>query len=153
MIIWNSANSREIVVKTTPVQASGTSRPASRRFRYSYLCRLIDDSELQDFHPAVRSELRRAHKQAYWKNLSLLRRDAAYVLKVRREMMGAQRDWNFNSLVSDYARVQVLLATLTMAGVSHSTRFSVGLERARVACSEFETMFTSSPLLAASASA
>jgi hypothetical protein len=151
MIIWNSADSREIIVKTTRVQASETSRPVSRRFRYSYLCRLIDDSELQDFDPSVRAELRRAHKQAYWKNLSLLRRDAADVLKVRREMMGAQQDWDFNSLVSDYARVQVLLATLTMAGLSHSTRFSVGLERARVACSEFETLFTSSPLLAASA--
>jgi hypothetical protein len=151
MIVWNSADSREIIVKTTAVRAFGTSRPTSRRFRYSYLCRLIDDRELQDFDPAVRTELRRAHKQAYWKNLSLLRRDAAHVLKVRREMMGAQQDWDFSSLVSDYARVQVLLATLTMAGVSHSTRFSVGLERARVACSEFETMFTSSPLLAASA--
>jgi hypothetical protein len=113
---------------------------------------LIDDSELQDFDPSVRSELRRAHKQAYWKNLSLLRRDAAQVLKVRREMMSAQQDWDFNALVSDYARVQVLLGTLTMAGLSHSTRFSVGLERARVACSEFETLFTS-PLIAASASA
>jgi hypothetical protein len=151
MIIWNSAESREIVVNTTRMQALGTSRPASRRFRYSYLCRLIDDSELQDFDPAVRSELRRAHKQAYWKNLSLLRRDAAHVLKIRREMMSAQQDWDFNALVSDYARVQILLATLTMAGLSHSTRFSVGLERARVACSEFETLFTSSPLLAASA--
>jgi hypothetical protein len=151
MIIWNSADSTELIVKTTPVRAYGTSRPASRRFRYSYLCRLIDDSELQDFDPSVRSELRRAHKQAYWKNLSLLRRDAAHVLKVRREMMSAQQDWDFNSLVSDYARVQVLLATLTMAGFSHSTRFSVGLERARLACSEFETLFTSSPMLAASA--
>jgi hypothetical protein len=151
MIIWNSADSTEIIVKTAPVQASVTSRPVSRRFRYSYLCRLIDDSELQEFDPSVRSELRRAHKQAYWKNLSLLRRDAAKVLKVRREMMGAEKAWDFNALVSDYARVQVLLVTLTMAGVSHSTRFSVGLERARVACSEFETLFTSSPLLAASA--
>jgi hypothetical protein len=114
---------------------------------------LIDDSELQDFDPSVRPELRRAHKQAYWKNLSLLRRDAAHVLKVRREKMSAQQDWDFNALVSDYARVQVLLGTLTMAGLSHSTRFSVGLERARVACSEFETLFTTSPLLAVSASA
>jgi hypothetical protein len=139
-----------MIVKTTRVKASGTSRPTASRFRYSYLCRLIDDSELQDFDSSVRSELRRAHKQAYWKNLSLLRRDAAHVLKVRREMMSAQQDWDFNALVSDYARVQVLLGTLIMAGLSHSTRFSVGLERARAACSEFETLFTSSPLLAAS---
>jgi hypothetical protein len=152
MIIWNNADSREIIVKMAPVQASGTSRPVSRRFRYSYLYRLIDDNELQEFDPSVRSELRRAHKQAYWKNLSLLRRDAAYVLKVRREMMSAQKDWDFNSLVSDYAKVQVLLATLAVAGVSHATRFSVGLERARVACSEFETLFSSSsPLLAGTA--
>jgi hypothetical protein len=151
MVTWNSEDSKEIFVKTTGVQASGTFRQPSSRFRYSYLCRLIDDSELQDFDPSVRSELRRAHKHAYWKNLSLLRRDAAHVLKVRREMMSAQQDWDFNALVSDYARVQVLLGTLTMAGLSHSTRFSVGLERARVACSEFETLFTSSPLLAASA--
>ena len=151
MIIWNSADSTEMTVKTTRVEGSRTSRPTLGRFRYSYLCRLIDDSELQDFDPSVRSDLRRAHKQAYWKNLSLLRRDAAHVLKVRREMMSAQQDWDFNALVSDYARVQVLLGTLTMAGLSHSTRFSVGLERARVACSEFETMFTSSPLLAAAA--
>ncbi len=132
-------------------QVAGRSRPAPRSFRYSYLCRLIDDSELQDFDPAVRSELRRVHKQAYWKNLSLLRRDAAHVLKIRREMMSAQQDWDFNALLSDYAKVQVLLGTLTMAGLSHSTRVSVGLERARIACSEFETLFTSSPLLAASA--
>lgn len=152
MIIWNSAESRGIIVRTTRVDVSGTSRAASRRFRYSYLCRLIDDSELQEFAPEVRTELRRVHKQAYWKNLSLLRRDAAYVLKVRRQMMSAQQEWDFNSLVSDYARVQVLLATLAVAGLSHSTRFSVGLERARVACSEFETLFTSSsPLLAGTA--
>lgn len=152
MIIWNNADLKEITVTTTLERSSGTYRAAPRSFRYSYLCRLIDDRELRDFDPSVRSELRRAHKQAYWKNLSLLRRDAAHVLKVRREMMGARQDWDFNSLVSDYARVQVLLATLTMAGVSHSTRFSVGLERARVACSEFETLFTSSsPLLAATA--
>jgi hypothetical protein len=151
MIIWDSTDSKQIAVNTARVQASGASRLPSRSFRYSYLCRLIDDSELQCFDPAVRSELRRVHKQAYWKNLSLLRRDAAHVLKVRREMMGAQQDWDFNALVSDYARVQGLLATLTIAGLSHSTRFSVGLERARVACSEFETLFTSSPLLAASA--
>jgi hypothetical protein len=135
MIIWNSADSTQIAVNTTSARASGISRPSVRGFRYSYLCRLIDDSELQDFDPAVRSELRRVHKQAYWKNLSLLRRDASHVLKVRREMMSAQQDWDFNALVSDYARVQVLLATLTMAGISHSTRFSAGLERARVACS------------------
>jgi len=152
MIVWNSADSTEIIVKTPRPQVSGSSRPTSGSFRYSYLCRLIDDSELQDFDPSVRSELRRAHKQVYWKNLALLRRDAARVLKVRREMMGAQQDWDFNSLVSDYAKVQVLLATLTVAGLSHSTRFSVGLERAKVACSEFETLFTSSsPLLAATA--
>jgi hypothetical protein len=152
MIIWNSADSNEIIVSKTRPQAYVTSRPASRRFRYSYLCRLIDDDELQEFEPVVRSELRRAHKQAYWKNLSLLRRDAARVLKVRREMMSARQDWNFNSLVSDYARVQMLLATLTMAGLSHSTRFAVGLKRAKVACSEFETLFTSSsPLLAGTA--
>jgi hypothetical protein len=126
-------------------------QPAPRGFRYSYMCRLIDDGELENLAPSVRSELRRVHKQAYWKNLALLRRDANTVLKVRREKMSARQEWDFSTLVNDYARVQYLLATLTMAGLSHSTRISVGLERARAACSEFETLFTSSPLLAATA--
>lgn len=147
----HKTESRQMAGDITVAPANGTSRLAPRGFRYSYLCRLIDDSELRDFAPSFRSELRRAHKEAYWKNLSLLRRDAAHVLKVRREKMSARQDWDFSTLVNDYARVQYLLATLTMAGLGHSTRISVGLERARVACSEFETLFTSSPLLSATA--
>ena len=144
----HKTESRQLASANVP-QANGKSRLAPKGFRYSYLCRLIDDRELQDFEPSVRSELRRAHKQAYWKNLSLLRRDAAHVLRVRREKMSAPQDWDFSALVNDYARVQYLLATLTMAGLSHSTRILIGLEQVRVACSEFETLFTSSPILTA----
>jgi hypothetical protein len=115
---------------------------APRRFRYSYLCRLIDDRELQDLAPAVRAELRKAHKEAYWKNVSLLRRDANRVLRLRRERMSASQQWDFASLVNDHARVQYLLATLTLAGIGHATRISVGLEQVRTACCELEKMFT-----------
>ncbi|HZL56793.1 MAG TPA: hypothetical protein VFC21_06920 [Bryobacteraceae bacterium] len=129
--------------------ARAGSRMGPRQFRYSYLCRLIDDAELSGLAPSLRAELRRTHKKAYWKNLSLLRRDAALILKVRREKMAAHREWNFNALVNDYARIQFLLATLTIAGMSHTTRAAVGLARARAACSEFETLFTSfQPLVA-----
>ena len=70
------------------------------RFRYSYLYRLIDDNELRGLSPAVRTEIRKVHKQAYWKNLCLLRRDAARVLRLRRGMMAARRYWDFSALVN-----------------------------------------------------
>jgi len=148
------SNDSAVRENATPAKASEpqSSSVATRRFRYSYLCRLIDDNELRDFSPDLRSQLRRAHKQAYWKNLSLLRRDAARILKVRRQQMGAQQEWDFNSLVTDYARVQYLIGTLTLAGITHATRVSVGLEYARAACTEIELLFTtSSPLLGAAA--
>lgn len=120
---------------------------APKRFRYSYLYRLIDDSELDELPSAARAELRRAHKQIYWKNLSLLRRDAARILKVRRTRMSAEQNWDFNTLLSDYTRVQLLLATLTVAGVSHATRIPALRKQVRAACAEFDTMFTASPAL------
>jgi len=151
MTYSNQSESKEMAEVAMMASATATPRSNPRSFRYSYLCRLIDDSELECVDPSLRSELRRAHKQAYWKNLSLLRRDAAQVLKVRRSRMSSQQQWDFNGLVGDYTKVQFLLATLTMAGLSHSTRITVGLNRARIACSEFETLFSASPLLAAAA--
>ena len=138
-------------LQTQPtVPGKANQRTASaKRFRYSYLYRLIDDREIADLPRSTRAELRRAHKQAYWKNVSLLRRDASLVLKARRTRMGAEQDWDFNSLVGDYARVQMLLATLTLAGLSHTSRVPVLLEQVRTVCTEFETMFTASPALVA----
>lgn len=115
------------------------------RFRYSYLYRLIDDNELRGLTPAIRADIRKVHKEAYWKNLSLLRRDAASVLKLRRDMMAARKNWDFSALVNDYARVQYLLATLTLAGLSHSTRIPAGITAVRTACDEFESMFSVAP--------
>ena len=115
------------------------------RFRYSYLYRLIDDNELRGLSPAIRAEIRKIHKQAYWKNLSLLRRDAARVLKLRRDMMAARKDWDFSALVNDYARVQYLLGTLTLAGITHATRIPAGIQAVRTACQEFESIFSLAP--------
>lgn len=122
------------------------------RFRYGYICRLIDDSELQGLPSALRARTRSVHKEAYWKSVSLLRRDAERVLHVRREKMAAQREWDFQSLVNDYARVHLLLAKLTIAGMSHSVRLGAGLESAREACREFEN-FLAQPTFALAASA
>jgi len=113
------------------------------RFRYGYICRLIDDSELQGMPAALRSRTRSVHKTTYWKSLSLLRRDAERVLRLRREKMAAQREWDFQALVNDYARVQMLLGKLTLAGINHSLRLGAGLEGARQACREFEALLTS----------
>jgi hypothetical protein len=121
---------------------------APKRFRYSYLYRLIDDSELSELPAEAQAELRNAHKHIYWKNLSLLRRDAGQILKVRRTRMSAEQNWDFGGLLSDYARVQFLLATLTLAGISHSARVPVLLDQVRSACSEFERMLTPIPALA-----
>ena len=120
------------------------------RFRYGYICRLIDDSELRGLPSGLRSRTRSVHKASYWKSLSLLRRDAESVLRLRREKMSAQKEWDFETLVGDYARVQVLLAKLTLAGVGHSMRLGAGVESARQACAEFEAFLAipSSPLAA-----
>ena len=134
-------------LQTQPAEANKRT-PAAKGFRYSYLYRLIDDREIADLPRTARAELRHAHMQAYWKNLSLLRRDANIVLKTRRARMGAAQDWDFNSLVGDYARVQMLLAALTLAGLSHATHVPVLREQVRAVCAEFEAMFTASPALA-----
>lgn len=110
------------------------------RFRYGYICRLIDDSDLAGLPSELRSRTRSVHKAAYWKSVSLLRRDAEHVLKLRREKMAAKQEWDFQSLVGDYARVQMLLVKLTVAGLGHSVRLGAGLDAAREACREFEAM-------------
>jgi hypothetical protein len=117
--------------------------PRDLRFRYGYLCRLIDDGDLQILPAPLRSRTRSFHKAAYWKSLSLLRRDAEYILKVRRERMAAEQKWDFPVLVNDYARIHVLLAKLTVAGMSHSIHLGAGIESARQACLEFEAFLTS----------
>jgi len=108
------------------------------RFRYGYICRLLDDNELNGLPSALRSRTRSVHKASYWKSLSLLRRDAESVLRLRRERMAACKEWNFETLVGDYARVQMLLAKLTLAGVGHSMHLGAGVEGVRQACAEFE---------------
>jgi hypothetical protein len=121
------------------------------RFRYGYICRLIDDSELQDLPKDLRSQTRERHKAFYWKSLSLLRRDAVRVLKLRREKMSAIGAWDFQTLVNDHARIQLLLAKLTLAGITHSVRLGAGLDSARQACLEFESFLASSSITSSSA--
>lgn len=116
--------------------------PRDTRFRYGYICRLIDDAELAGLTPELRARTRSVHKAAYWKSVSLLRRDAERVLKLRREKMAAKQTWDFESLTGDYARVQLLVLKLTLAGLSHSVRLGAGLDAAREACREFETLLT-----------
>jgi hypothetical protein len=124
------------------VNARRIETPRETRFRYGYICRLIDDNELAGLPGELRARTRSVHKAAYWKSVSLLRRDAETVLKLRRERMAAKQAWDFQSLVGDYARVQILVAKLTVAGVSHSIRLGAGLDAARQACREFEAILT-----------
>jgi hypothetical protein len=112
------------------------------RFRYSYLCRLIDDRELEGLPEPLRSRAREVHKATYRKNLSLLRRDAEHVLRVRREKMAAEQEWNFQLLVDDYARVRVLIGKLKFAGLCHALHLGAGLDSARQALREFESILT-----------
>jgi hypothetical protein len=116
--------------------------PRNMRFRYGYICRLIDDGELQALPASLRTRTRTFHKAAYWKSISLMRRDAEHVLKVRREKMAACQQWDFQALLNDYARIQMLLAKLTIAGMSHSLHLGAGLESARQALREFEAFLT-----------
>jgi hypothetical protein len=128
-------------------RSAGTKRDF--RFRYGYICRLIDDNELEGLPVRLRARTRSVHKASYWKSVSLLRRDAESVLRLRREKMAANQQWDFEALVGDYARVHMLLARLTIAGVGHSMRVGAGLESARKACVEFEGLLSApSSLLA-----
>jgi hypothetical protein len=119
------------------------------RFRYGYICRLIDDTELRGLPSELRAHTRSVHKATYWKSLSLLRRDAESVLRLRREKMAANQKWDFEMLVGDYARVHLLLAKLTLAGVGHSIHLGAGLDSARQACLEFEALLTATSSLRA----
>jgi hypothetical protein len=129
----------------------GRASGSSFRFRYGYICRLIDDNELRSLPAALRAKTRQAHKAAYWKSVSLLRRDAETVLKLRREKMAAKKEWDFQTLLADYTRVHGLVVKLAAAGLSHSIHLGAGLESARAACREFELLLT--PSIAASAHA
>jgi hypothetical protein len=120
--------------------------PRVARFRYGYLCRLIDDRELAGLPQHLRTRTRSAHKASYWKSLSLLRRDAETILKVRRQKMAAEKKWDFESLVGDYARIQMLLGKLTLAGYGHSLHLGAGFEAAQQACAEFEAFLSSAAL-------
>jgi hypothetical protein len=124
-----------------------TQTPRDLRFRYGYICRLIDDDELRSLPGYLRSRTRSVHKAAYWKSLSLLRRDAEYVLRVRREQMSALKEWDFQTLLNDYSRIQMLLAKLTVAGLSHSVRLGAGLDAARQALHEVEAFLSAAPSL------
>jgi hypothetical protein len=125
-------------------------RPRDLRFRYGYICRLIDDDDLRALPAELRTRTRAVHKTAYWKSLSLLRRDAELVLKVRRERMAACQQWDFQALLNDYARFRILLAKLTIAGMSHSIHLGAGLESARQACLEFEAFLAAASSISAS---
>jgi hypothetical protein len=107
---------------------------------------------LQALPEPLRARTRAFHKAAYWKSVSLLRRDVDFVLKVRRERMAACQQWNFPAVLNDYARMQKLLGTLVLAGISHSIHLEAGLESVRQAASEFEAFLASAatPLTSAS---
>lgn len=98
-------------------------------FRYRYLRRLIDDNELADFPPLQRARVRRTHKRAFWKNVRLLRRDAARIVRARR-----------GAMVRDYLRVHFVLFRLALAGVAHGFHMEAGQSLARQACDDMETL-------------
>lgn len=116
-------------------------------FRYSYMARLIDDSELSELDTA---RLRKIHKEAYWYNLRLLRRDIRRSFEGRQILMAASKGWDLGKLVAEMHRADKLILTLFAAGVAHTFHVGIFLDHAQRACKELEyimarTALTSSP--------
>ena len=58
----------------------------------------------------------------------------------------AKKQWDFESLVGDYARVQLLLGKLTLAGLGHTIHLAAGFEAAQQARPQFESFLTTASL-------
>jgi hypothetical protein len=139
VVVWAAYQIRKKVMK--PEIPYVLSRQRYITFRYSYLHRLLDENDLKDMSPLMRSEIRHVHKKVYWKVLFLLRRDINEILNVRRQRMSALSTWNFNVLVYDYMRVQYLIFTLVIIGLLNSTRITLGVNRVKKICKELESIF------------
>jgi hypothetical protein len=131
-------------------------KPASvaSGFQYGYLARLIDDRELDVIEDAqVRSAVRAAHRQVYWKSLRLLKRDVKKILVNRRKLMETRKEWRFEVLIADTARIWQLIWTLQFAGAAHGIHVPVMVTAARAASAELQalvaTPFPSVPAVSA----
>ncbi len=108
-------------------------------FQYGYLARLIDDRELDLIaDPLVRSAVRAAHRQVYWKSLRLLKRDVKNVLLNRRKLMETRKEWRFEVLLADTARIWQLIWILQLAGAAHSMHVPTMITAARAASVELQ---------------
>jgi len=110
-------------------------------FHYGYLARLIDDRDLSSIaDPRLRSVIRSAHRQVYRRSLRLLKRDVERMLVNRRKLMGARREWRFEALISETARIWQLVWTLQIAGIAHGFHVPVLVTAVRQACSDLDRL-------------
>jgi len=109
--------------------------------QYGYLARLIDDRELDLIEdPGVRSAVRTAHHQVYWKSLRLLKRDVKKILVSRRKLMEARKEWRFEVLLADTARIWQLIWILQIAGAAHTMHVPMMISAARAASVELQSL-------------
>lgn len=114
---------------------------ASSGSQYGYLARLIDDREL-DFieDKRARSAVRAAHHQVYWQSLRLLKRDVKKILVNRRKLMEARKEWRFEVLIADMARIWQLVWILQLAGAAHGMHLPMMISAARAASVELQAL-------------
>ena len=114
---------------------------AASAFQYGYLARLIDDRELDLIEDReVRSAVRTAHRQVYWKSLCLLKRDVKKILVNRRKLMEARKEWRFEVLIADTARIWQLIWILQLAGAAHGMHLPMMISAARAASVELQAL-------------
>jgi hypothetical protein len=114
---------------------------AASGFQYGYLVRLIDDQDLDLIEdPEVRAAVRAAHHQVYWKTLRLLKRDVKKILVNRRKLMETRKEWRFEVLISDTARIWQLIWILQLAGAAHSMHIPMMISAARAASVELQAL-------------
>jgi hypothetical protein len=110
-------------------------------FQYGYLARLIDDRDLDLIEdPRVRSAVRAAHRQVYRKSLGLLKRDVRKMLVNRRKLMETRKEWRFEVLLADTARIWQLIWTLQLAGAVHGMHVPMMITAARAASAELQVL-------------
>ena len=121
--------------------ALGESSLAAPGFQYGYLVRLIDDQDLDLIDdPEVRSAVRAAHHEVYWKSLRLLKRDVKKILVNRRKLMETRKEWRFEVLIGDTARIWQLIWILQLAGAAHSMHVPMMISAARAASVELQAL-------------
>jgi hypothetical protein len=121
--------------------AFGESSLAAPGFQYGYLVRLIDDQDLDLIDdPEVRSAVRAAHHEVYWKSLRLLKRDVKKILVNRRKLMETRKEWRFEVLIGDTARIWQLIWILQLAGAAHSMHVPMMISAARAASVELQAL-------------